>query len=569
MPTFNDGEDLDVVRGKLNNAILRAERTMIVDDVTQLANLVYTADSQWTVSAGMQVLTAKEGFLYEVLASGASTFDIQPGAVKLDALPSSDGSYNFRQMLPVANGSTDDYPLLAKLLAKPAGGILSVYFPTGNYRMNTSIELKRTVRFWGDAGFPGAETGRLTFAQNTMGITVNRFNTLNGGTETVPTTAADGSVIEGLAIYSAGGTDRTKHGVFLRARATLRNLFVWGFPGNGIQVIATAGVGGTAEGNANGFYIESCTCVQNKTHGFYADGADANAGTVILLDCNSNGRFGIYDSSFLGNTYVGCHTASNGLQSVGGNTSTQSCVVNYAGKSWGAHWNATEAQLVATEPGTNANVWIDRGATAVYPTWVAGQPEGTYFVAFGYYNEAPTAESVFIGCYNEMDADVVFFGPCVVVGGTMSNLRFGDRIRAASNGVLSANQFATTQNGMQTWLTDGNAYETWTGTADTFNETWRWKRTTNGGIRLDNANSGFRVPLEITGNGDTVPWRLSVPSEIQIAGRLQGAAAAAPTTGTWRRGDYVRNNNPAVGQPKGWYCTVAGTPGTWVSEGNL
>ena len=46
-------------------------------------------------------------------------------------------------------------------------------------------------------------------------------------------------------------------------------------------------------------------------------------------------------------------------------------------------------------------------------------------------------------------------------------------------------------------------------------------------------------------------------------------STAVPSTGTWQVGDYVRNNTPAVGQPKGWYCTVAGTPGTWVSEGNL
>lgn len=43
----------------------------------------------------------------------------------------------------------------------------------------------------------------------------------------------------------------------------------------------------------------------------------------------------------------------------------------------------------------------------------------------------------------------------------------------------------------------------------------------------------------------------------------------APTSGTWTRGDRVINNNPTVGQPKGWICTVSGTPGTWVSEGNL
>jgi hypothetical protein len=46
-------------------------------------------------------------------------------------------------------------------------------------------------------------------------------------------------------------------------------------------------------------------------------------------------------------------------------------------------------------------------------------------------------------------------------------------------------------------------------------------------------------------------------------------ATAAPTTGTWAVGDRVANSAPAVGSPKGWACTVAGTPGTWVSEGNL
>lgn len=49
--------------------------------------------------------------------------------------------------------------------------------------------------------------------------------------------------------------------------------------------------------------------------------------------------------------------------------------------------------------------------------------------------------------------------------------------------------------------------------------------------------------------------------------RLQ--ATEAPTTGTWAVGDRVVNSTPAVGQPKAWVCTVAGTPGTWVSEGNL
>ncbi|UOF77229.1 pectate lyase superfamily protein [Caudoviricetes sp.] len=45
--------------------------------------------------------------------------------------------------------------------------------------------------------------------------------------------------------------------------------------------------------------------------------------------------------------------------------------------------------------------------------------------------------------------------------------------------------------------------------------------------------------------------------------------SAAPTTLRWELGDRVINSAPTVGQPKSWVCTVAGTPGTWVSEGNL
>ena len=53
------------------------------------------------------------------------------------------------------------------------------------------------------------------------------------------------------------------------------------------------------------------------------------------------------------------------------------------------------------------------------------------------------------------------------------------------------------------------------------------------------------------------------------AGRSTLFLAAAPTAGAWRAGDIVKNAAPSVGNPKGWVCTVAGTPGTWVSEGNL
>lgn len=45
--------------------------------------------------------------------------------------------------------------------------------------------------------------------------------------------------------------------------------------------------------------------------------------------------------------------------------------------------------------------------------------------------------------------------------------------------------------------------------------------------------------------------------------------SSSPSAGTWKVGSRIYNNTPAIGQPKAWVCTVAGTPGTWVSEGNL
>jgi hypothetical protein len=45
--------------------------------------------------------------------------------------------------------------------------------------------------------------------------------------------------------------------------------------------------------------------------------------------------------------------------------------------------------------------------------------------------------------------------------------------------------------------------------------------------------------------------------------------SAVPTTGTWRVTDVVMNSVPTSGQPAGWVCSVAGTPGTWLAMANL
>lgn len=69
--------------------------------------------------------------------------------------------------------------------------------------------------------------------------------------------------------------------------------------------------------------------------------------------------------------------------------------------------------------------------------------------------------------------------------------------------------------------------------------------------------------------GELAPINAAKFGSLELNGKTFTTLSAAPTTGTWKVGDHVFNSAPAVGSPKGWICTVAGTPGTWVSEGNL
>ena len=64
-------------------------------------------------------------------------------------------------------------------------------------------------------------------------------------------------------------------------------------------------------------------------------------------------------------------------------------------------------------------------------------------------------------------------------------------------------------------------------------------------------------------------------SEGKLKGRYM-AALAAPTTGTFAKGDVVWNSNPSEAGAAaskyvvtGWICSVAGTPGTWLQMRTL
>jgi len=76
----------------------------------------------------------------------------------------------------------------------------------------------------------------------------------------------------------------------------------------------------------------------------------------------------------------------------------------------------------------------------------------------------------------------------------------------------------------------------------------------------------------ITGGSDVIPDATTTESGLMSAvdkAKLDALSyfktrqSAPPTTGTYNKGDIIWNNNPSEGDPIGWVCVAAGTPGTW------
>jgi hypothetical protein len=95
------------------------------------------------------------------------------------------------------------------------------------------------------------------------------------------------------------------------------------FPGNGMHI--SADHTRNPPTNANGWRITGGKALDNGGHGLFVEGGDANAGLALHLRSNTNGKWGIFDSSFLGNTYIQCPTSSNQLGAVHAESTAASC----------------------------------------------------------------------------------------------------------------------------------------------------------------------------------------------------------------------------------------------------
>jgi hypothetical protein len=97
---------------------------------------------------------------------------------------------------------------------------------------------------------------------------------------------------------------------------------------------------------------------------------------------------------------------------------------------------------------------------------------------------------------------------------------------------------------------------TFNGTITIGNSSVKWKS--------DRCNFAAGVTLGAGSPG----WAFG-PNDYVSGGAVSAGFNAPPTGGSWVVGERGYNIQPIVGQPKSRVCTVAGTPGTHTSEGNL
>lgn len=277
------------------------------------------------VNFSIKVLDSKANFIY-AFSDGSG---VSPNASGIEYVPPGTGAIattvqsklretiSVKDFGAVGDGVTDDLAAFNAAIASivnnaaspPYSGGNTILVPQGTYYLSGQLSISKQIILRGVTTPDGnAWSGSiLKFATGTTGIRIYDYRTSPVGTD------AGGTTIENLTIRTTRNTavqEANCHGVHADTRFTVRNCVVTYFGDCGINIVATSG--GSPNGNANNWRIDNVRCAENGYDGLYVDGADTNAGVAVRLDCSSNLRHGIFDSSFLGNTYVGCHTASNG-----------------------------------------------------------------------------------------------------------------------------------------------------------------------------------------------------------------------------------------------------------------
>lgn len=363
------------------------------------------------------------------------------------------GGVNVKWFGATGDGTTDDNAAFAGALAalkafadNPSGagfykGSPRLFIPAGHYYMGaTPLDVSHTLVIEGEGsgrfGPGGGGCSRLRWAAGTSGIRI-QFPTTSGnvGIDGATHDGAGGVLLKQLMIEGGyAGTEGDFHGLVCRAITTGEDLYIRNWAGEGIKgwagnVIGFGNVGGNFSVSCfKSIRIESCRIASDVR------GSDANVVTMINCEAIANRQAGFIDDNGAGsNTYIGCHTASNGI--VSGNIPTQ---CTYSGNHYAVKWGQ-EAGASTNAPSGGASdnaywLYIEPGSPFdVYPAWVSG----TVFRSGGDFVSLNSAGVHLVNCYSEYGGFSQLNGTTLIEHGTIGNAyyRGGTRIVPQYDGI--------------------------------------------------------------------------------------------------------------------------------------
>lgn len=453
------------------------------------------------------------------------------------------------------------------------------------YGFSGTIIPKNVVHLAGLCGGHDLTVGTtFRFPPNTIGIEI-RPNILNNGIDE----EAGGSTIEGIYFYGGGGTDRTKHGLRLRARANVRDCCFDSFAGDNIHNSGHAS-GGTSDPNygfTSGSHFERVLCRMAGNHNCYTVGSDASGSTFYSIQCRISRLAGIIDVSYFGCAFYSVEIDDYGNGRVGG--------VHRGGR----HYllvDPTAGVGSSTTPGTNDVVWYDHEAGGVSATWPEWSAANTYEISLPIWSNT----GVFHGGYIEIFYAAHLTGSARAYGvfGQFTIYSAADlAVSTQTKAFYSRTGYGGYQYFTHTHAMLGQYFEVnigGVGSPGDEGRVWQHRAGADGDVSwmfsyINNQRDlGYRFgtngrfSFEVTGvsTNEQAGSGVAQPRYLKLSGfmladqngvnvRRHHSGTAAPTTGTWARGDIVWNVSPSASGKVGWVCTTGGSPGTWKPFGAI
>lgn len=234
---------------------------------------------------------------------------------------------------------------------------------TGQYYTSRPFNIKHSIS---RVDFTGTE---IVIATNSFGIVINADTTDIEAARTSGPWPLN-LVLVNPTVRGHNGSDRTKHGIWMRYKCVIIKARVFNVSGDGIRI---GNSNGHTDGNQNGWQLSYGEVQSCGGDGVHVEGGDSNGGLALNLTIVICGRFGIRDKSFLGCRWIGCVVENCGVLYSGVNSVPS--FVFYSSRNW-AIVDGQEANTTVTPSTSRLDVWIDMGAASsgdpAIPNWTSG-----------------------------------------------------------------------------------------------------------------------------------------------------------------------------------------------------